>query len=289
MTDDPYGAHSARPTATQVAARRAALSALVEAQQPMNVRHAFYLATVDGLVKKTDSGTGNGYSRIQWDLTVMRKNGEIPYDYIEDGTRSVVQAKTWPDIATALRVTAEKYRRSLWEDEDCRVQVWCEKDGLTNVLWPVTGERDVTLWPARGYSSLTFLNDAASRINDDGVPVYIYHIGDFDPSGVDAGRAIERTLREFAYEEIHFKRLAVTPEQIRDWNLPSRPTKMSDSRAARFGGQRSVELEAIEPNRLRDLVRRAIQRHMPASRYKQLRDEEAAERARLIKMVEDLE
>jgi hypothetical protein len=31
------------------------------------------------------------------------------------------------------------------------------------------------------------------------------------------------------------KRLAVTEEQIDEWNLPTRPTKRSDSRARSFG------------------------------------------------------
>jgi hypothetical protein len=206
--DDPYGARSKRPTKAQYEARRAVLYDIVAAHYPMNVRHAFYLATVRGLVLKTDRGSGNGYSRIQWDLTVMRKSGEMPYDWIEDGTREAVKPLTYPNIATALERTAARYRKSLWEDADCRVQVWIEKDGLTNVIYPVTGERDVSVWPARGYSSLTFLHDAASRIDAVDVPTYIYHIGDSDPSGENAGEVIERTLREMAFGEIIFERLA---------------------------------------------------------------------------------
>ena len=74
-------------------------------------------------------------------------------------------------------------------------------------------------------------------------PAFIYHLGDSDPSGENAAEVIERELREYAPgAEIHFERLAVTREQIRDWRLPSRPTKTSDMRAAAFGNRRSVEL-----------------------------------------------
>jgi hypothetical protein len=39
-------------------------------------------------------------------------------------------------------------------------------------------------------------------------------------------RVIEETLRELAPDaEIHFERLAVTPEQIRAWDLPMRSPK----------------------------------------------------------------
>jgi hypothetical protein len=81
--------------------------------------------------------------------------------------------------------------------------------------------------------------------------------------------------------EIHFQRLAVTPEQIRNWNLPTRPTKKTDSRAKGFGDL-SVELDAIPPHRLRALVQEAIERHLPPGQYKVLRVAEESER-RLIR------
>jgi len=62
---------------------------------------------------------------------------------------------------------------------------------------------------ARGYASLSFLHNAAEYINELDVPAYIYHLGDFDPSGVNAGEKIEETLREMAPNaEIYFERIA---------------------------------------------------------------------------------
>jgi hypothetical protein len=57
----------------------------------------------------------------------------------------------------------------------------------------------------------------------------------------------------------------VTEEQIDDISLPSRPTKSSDPRAEKFDGDASVELDAIPPDDLRDLVRATIERHIDAS------------------------
>ena len=120
---------------------------------------------------------------------------------------------------------------------------------------------------ARGYASLSFLHTAAEAINALDVPAYIYHLGDFDPSGVNAGEKIEETLRELAPDaEINFERIAVTPEQIAEWNLPTRPTKKSDTRAKGFGDI-SVELDAIDPNDLRNLVQMAIEEHLPPEQF----------------------
>lgn len=117
------------------------------------------------------------------------------------------------------------------------------------------------------------------------MPTYIYHLGDYDPSGVNAGEKIEQALREMAPQsDIYFERLAVTPEQIRKLNLPTRPTKVSDTRAKSFG-QISVELDAIEPEHLRFVVETAIQRHLTLDQLEVLKVAEASERSILRNMV----
>jgi hypothetical protein len=124
------------------------------------------------------------------------------------------------------------------------------------------------------------LHSAAEAIAAQDRPAYVYHLGDFDPSGVDAVRKIEQTLRELASDAaIHFQRLAVLPEQIEEWRLPSRPTKKSDSRAKRFG-EVSVELDAIDPNRLRELVESTINRHLPQEQLAVLKVARPAHQAR---------
>jgi hypothetical protein len=72
-------------------------------------------------------------------------------------------------------------------------------------------------------------------------------------------------------------RIAVTEEQIADWDLPTRPTKASDTRAKNFGSV-SVDLDAIEPNRLRQIVQGAIEQHLPADQFEVLKAAEESER-----------
>jgi hypothetical protein len=61
------------------------------------------------------------------------------------------------------------------------------------------------------------------------------------------------------------------------WKLPTRPTKASDSRTKRFGPV-SVELDAIEPDRLRAIVRAAIEQHLAPERLHVLQIAEASDR-----------
>ncbi len=129
---------------------------------------------------------------------MMRRAGDLPYDWLADNTRWQRKPNTFYSVEQALQDTAKFYRKSLWADADSYVEIWLEKDALSGVVYPVTDVYDVPLMVARGYTSLSFLYSAAEYINTLDVPTYIYHLGDFDPSGVHAGEKIEETLREMA-------------------------------------------------------------------------------------------
>ncbi len=267
----------ARSTKAKVESWRAALRDIAERSKPCTVRQVFYLAEVAGLVPKTE----NGCDIVQNDTALMRRSGTLPYEWFADSTRWQRRPQTFDSVRKALEDTARLYRKALWANADCYVEIWLEKDALSGVVYPITSMFDTPLMVARGYASLSFLHQAAEYISGLEVPAYIYHLGDFDPSGQDAARAIEQTLREMAPKaEIHFERLAVTPGQIRQWGLPTRPTKVSDSRSRGFGDI-SVELDAIPPDQLRGLVQEAIERHLPPEQYEILKVAEESER-RLI-------
>ena len=84
--------------------------------------------------------------------------------------------------------------------------------------------------------------------------------------------------------ELYFERIAVTPEQIGSWNLPTRPTKATDTRSRNFGDI-SVELDAIEPDLLRQLVRDVIEDHLPAEQFRVLKAAEESEREIIRRLV----
>jgi hypothetical protein len=254
---------------------------IVESMRPMTVRQVFYQATVRHIVEKTEQG----YDKVQVALANMRRARTMPYDWIVDFTRWQRKPRTYRDVAHALEETSRFYRKDLWADADSYLEIWLEKDALSGVLMPVTSKYDVPLMVARGYASLSFLSEAAEYMASEDRQVYVYHLGDFDPSGVNAGQKIEQTLRELAPgAEIYFERIAVTQEQIAGWDLPTRPTKQSDSRAKRFGAV-SVELDEIEPNMLRDLVELTIESHLPEHEYRVLMAAEESERKAIAAFV----
>ncbi len=263
-----------RSTKVEVQQRRDKLVEIVAAMKPMTVRQVFYQATVQGIVEKSEAG----YTKVQTDLVQMRRAGILPYAWLADNTRWQRKPNTFNSVQEALENTAHFYRKSLWADADAYVEIWLEKDALSGVVYPITSLYDVPLMVARGYASLSFLHSSAEYINELDMPVYIYHLGDYDPSGVNAADKIEQTLKQMSPNTyIHFERLAVTPEQIFTLNLPSRQTKQTDSRAKNFDSI-SVELDAIAPDDLRALVQGAIERHLPPEKFEILKAAEESER-----------
>jgi hypothetical protein len=260
---------------------RGALYCALEANNPQTVRQVFYRLVSDRVIAKTESEYKNTVDRL---LVALRRSGHIPYEWIADNTRWMRKPRTYSSLEQALRWAAGTYRRALWDNQPVYVEVWVEKDAMAGILLEETGPWDVPLMVTRGFASLSYLYEAAEAIKAADKPAFLYYFGDHDPSGVHVDRQIERRLREMAPEaEIHFKRVAVLPEQIGLWNLPTRPTKKTDTRSKSFEG-RSVEVDAIPVERLRQLVREAIGHHVDRAALEMLRVAERSERDILTRL-----
>lgn len=245
-----------RRTKAEIAALEEAIYAVADAEKPCTIRGIFYRVMSRGLAEKSEKG----YRHVQNRVLVMRRAGDLPYGWIADGTRWRVKPRTFDSVEDALADAAVSYRRALWADQCVHVEVWVEKDAITSVINPVTWRWDVGVYVARGFPSETFLHSTAQDIIADDKPAVIYQLGDHDPSGVAAWEHTKKKLAEFAPNiEFTFERLAVTPEQIALYDLPTRPTKITDTRAAKFTG-RSVEVDAVPSDALRRIVTGAIEK-----------------------------
>jgi hypothetical protein len=248
-----------------------------EMQPRLTVRQIFDALTVRGIVPKTESG----YRTTCYHLGIMRQQGIIPFSWIADNTRWQIKPETDRNLEDALARWQSSFRTDLWLDQPDYVEIWIEKDALAGVISPITEEYDVPLYVSRGYSSKTFLYEAAEYIKSLHKPAYIYHFGDFDPSGVDAALKIKEGLLEHG-ADVHFQRIAVTERQIRELGLPTRETKRSDPRSKNWGDRPSVELDALPAPFFRELVRLCIEQHIDQDILKRTRLIEQRERETLF-------
>ena len=275
-----------RRTKSELSSIRCALYDILKVGQPMSVRQVFYQAVSRGIIDKTETEYKKTICRL---LGIMRREKDVPFYWLSDSTRWMRKPSSFSSLENALQNTAQYYRRDLWGNQKSYIEIWLEKDALAGIVFDVTAEWDVPLMVTRGYPSLSFLYSAAESISVEQRPCFLYYFGDHDPSGVDIPRRIEKDLRDFAPDaEIHFKRMAVLPEQIKKYKLPTRPTKKTDTRFKNFKGE-SVEVDAIPPDKLRKIVRNCIEQHIDQDQLHRMQIVEQAERATLQTIIDNME
>ncbi|MBT8389647.1 MAG: hypothetical protein KJP13_08370, partial [Altererythrobacter sp.] len=255
-----------------------------DAHGPVTVRQLFYAATVAGLIEKSESG----YSKVQTQVLALRREGRLPYRCVADATRYMRKAASFDGWEEALADTARIYRKNLWAGTELEVEIWLEKSALAGVLMPVTEEFDVPLMPTGGYTSETFAHGAVERLCGSGRTLIVYSLYDFDRSGHDATASLKEKVERFGAEfgvPVQFEVLGLTEQQVIELELPTRPAKNKSAADRRWPYSFAAELDAIPPDTIRDMVRTAIERHLPAYELAKLKTIEQMERDTLLRFI----
>ena len=274
---------------------------VLEEDHPQSVRHVYYRMTNPRLPEPVEK-TELGYRVIQNRLTVMRREGKVPYGWISDATRRGYHTLTYADGADFLSRHIGAYRADLWADSEHYVEVWCESRSIAGVIQDSCEELAVSLYPCGGFSSITFAYEAAWLmesecglwIGGEHIPreytqikrAVVIYIGDYDPAGVLIDVSLEAELRRHLPDgfDLEFSRLAITPGQIITYDLPAKPRKDSDRRALHV--EETVEAEAMPAGILRDLLRAVIEAHLPKGALEVAKTAEESEREHLQRWAE---
>ena len=276
----------------------------------LSLRQVYYqLVAHHGLPNKEQS-----YNNIGSLLTDARLAGLVDWDLIEDRNRETIENPHWETPADIVDACVKQFRIKLWERQPVHVEVMVEKAALEGVLQPVCRRWDVPFTSTRGYSSASAMYENGQRLRqalDDDKRVVILYFGDHDPSGLDMVRDVEDRLLLFtelgyydktekcmydsddrwAYDDdgnkanrLVVRHLGLTMQQIRQYNPPPNPAKITDSRAGEYirrHGRESWELDALEPRVLAALAEDAIVQEMDDDLWEQALAEQQAGRDRL--------
>jgi hypothetical protein len=256
----------------------------------LTVRQIFYRL----VATQKFSNTVANYHLLVNTLSWARRGLLIDYDSIEDRTREVTEADK-NEVAPAdhfkthfdyLKNAQDYYSVPLWWHQETRVVVMLEKQALASVFERVTKPLEVDLVVCRGYPSLSLLYELSERLKEETKNIQILYFGDYDPSGIDIQRSLNQTLNEDFWMTFEIERVAITREQIDTLHIPPAPAKKTDSRTRRFeereGVSWQVELDAIEPNALSELIETNIMNYMDMS-IREQRDQLNGLRLRRIK------
>jgi len=244
------------------------------------------------------------YNKLGNIVSRGRLAGYIDWSMIEDRTRPETTRPSWDDLADFLSTVKKSYHLYRWEYQPFYLEVWAEKDAVSNIIEPICGRYDVTYMANKGYSSQSALYDAFSRLasnyaEHDKRPVILY-LGDHDPSGMDMTRDIEDRLNMFLNQEIthpsylglQVVRIALNMDQIQAYNLPENPAKITDSRYQGYvaeHGESSWELDALNPEVLVRIVEDHIKQYLTQELFDKVAAQEQTDKDRLNRMIDKLE
>jgi hypothetical protein len=259
-------------------------------QLPLTIRQIFYRLVGRDLIDKTEAG----YGRLVELCNRARRARVIDMEAIRDDgvSGSLSTGAGWESpgdwIATLIDDT-QYYARDRQEGQETRLLIWCEAGGMVPQLERVASPYGVSVASSGGFDSLTVKHRAGRDLGAE-EPVEVLHIGDWDPSGECMFDALAEDIAAFAGDygnTVAFHRLAVTPEQVARYSLPTAPPKAS-THQARKRMTETVQAEALDPATLARIVEDAIRGRFDLDVYQHAVEREARERDELRTRVQQL-
>ena len=226
----------------------------------LTLRQLYYQFVSKGLLENKQTE----YKRLGDIINKARLAGLVSWEAVVDRTRNVSAIQSWDDEAQIVSLVADQFRTDRWDRQPVRLEVWIEKEALAGVFQRICTQLHVPFFACRGYPSQSSVWRASRRLGahiDSGQEVVVLHFGDHDPSGMDMTSDIRNRLERFGLG-MTLHRMALNMDQVRQYDPPPNPAKMSDSRASGYVleyGNESWELDALEPSVLADLVRTQVE------------------------------
>lgn len=146
------------------------------------------------------------------------------------------------------------------------------------------------VFPTKGFSSWSmFVIDIRTLVNIFGKDqeLVVLLLSDLDPSGQYIGKDYVNKF-DYMVEELGFKtpavikRIALTKEQVQEFNLPPRHKKYKKK-----GVLQIWELDALPPKVLRSILKEAVEEYINLEQFFRDLKEEQAEKKELLTWIEE--
>ncbi len=253
---------------------------------PLTCRQIYYRLIGAHNYPKTEAF----YGTLCEHLSNARRGRVIPFHAIRDDGVTTYSLDHFDDQEHFLhhvRELGEGYKRNKLVGQDLHIEVWCEAAGMLPQLYEVAEPYSIPVYSSGGFDSLTAKKRLSDRICEIGKPTVILHLGDFDPSGQSIFDSVAADVvafvaadRPWATVRVDFERVALTKEQVRQYDLPTAPAKSTDSRTKTWEGG-TCQLEALPPNVIADILLDEIVSCVDLDRVHADRDREALDKQRI--------
>ena len=249
---------------------------------PLTIRQIFYRLVGVHAYDKTEQA----YERLCEHLNRARRARLISFDAIRDDTSVVSEPDHWTSAEqfwATVQVMAEDFKLDRSDGQRSRLVVTCEAAGMVPQLERVAHPLGAFVISGGGFDSTTDKHKFAAALAEHDRPTEVLDIGDHDASGVHKHLAYLEDVEAFTRDlggSVTFTRLAVTPEQVRHYRLPTAPPKDTDNRA--FLGQ-TCQAEALAPDVLAEILRNAIEQRIDRRIYERVLNRERRVRRELLR------
>lgn len=227
-------------------------------------------------------------------ISDARLAGLLDWDAIEDRTRNLEVQATWESPKDIIEGAAKQFKYDYWDTQPVRIEVWVEKEALVGVIERTAFKYRCPFFACRGYSSQSEAWRAGQRFknyNDCGQPVKVIHLGDHDPSGIDMTRDNRDRLLLFSEDsDVEVIRVALNEDQVRQYNPPPNPAKLTDTRAAdyvRKFGNESWELDALDPTVIDGLISAEIEKYIDWDNWDEIKEKEQQSRKKIKEIADN--
>ena len=255
---------------------------------PVTLRHLYYKLVSRTLIENKVEE----YRKVVKLMTYARENHIIPYSYLTDSSRTPKIVSQFDNLKDLGNAAINSYKKCRWKCQDCYLEVWIEKAAMTSTIEDITRKYCVPLITGKGYNSLPIIWDAYNRMKEyNKEHNIIIYLGDHDPSGVNMDLDIRnRFMKNFGIEP-DIQRIALTMDQIQQYNLPSQFAKKKDPRYKKYKnqyGSESWEIEALPIKIIRELLENKIREYIDPVKYNRVLEQEEQDKERFMEMIEEL-
>jgi hypothetical protein len=226
-----------------------------------------------------------------------RLAGLIPWEAIDDETRTVDENDAFLNLGEFLDYGTRNFLRGYWRDllqsQPHHFEIVTEKRTLYQILNQAAKDHTMPFTVMGGMNTITLKKKIVDRYRESGKDkLIVLVISDLDPAGDNIAKDLLKTFRrDFGVYDIEVWKVALTIDQVREFNLiPSGKAKQDSEKARaaakeyirKYGTDNIWALEALMPADLVGILKRSIAQVIGVDLFSRELNAEQADAAELV-------
>jgi hypothetical protein len=249
------------PPESKIGTLRAVLLALLEEHErdgalPTSARFLYYELVQRGQLSKERTGARRPDQNLHDALTDIREDGRIPWDWIVDETRSLEDYTGYATIKEGVLSKLPYIKLDPWRGH--APMILTEARSVAGVQRPTVSHYRCRIAATNGQCG-GFLRTEIAPLLQPGDRVLYF--GDWDLSGNQIETNTRRVLEREIGGALRWERVALTEEQVAEYNLPvivKHDRRYKDGRP-----HEAVETEALRQTVLIEILRARLDELLP--------------------------